>query len=159
MKNEIEIDVKWFGKAASDKVIACAMKGLKKGGEVVGGNAMNKCPVLSGTLKRSICVTEGGAPNLNEINEIAKPKSNRKKPIVLEELQGDEVAVYVSANTPYAHKQHENTSFSHTGTGVYYSNGKKRTYEKTGEAKFLERALQESTKEIEKLVGWQLKQL
>lgn len=134
MKNEIEIEVKWFGKAASDKVIAAALKGLKQGGEVVVGEAQQNAPVLSGTLKRSICVTEGGTPNLTEAFEQAKKGKDAK----IAQKQGDEVAVYVSANTPYAHEQHEGN----------------KTH-----SKFLERGLQNAQAEIPKLVERQLEKL
>ena len=72
MKTEFDIDVKWFGKTASDKVIAAAMKGLKQGGSYVAGQAASHAPVLSGTLMRSICFSEGGTPNAEEIYSKAK---------------------------------------------------------------------------------------
>lgn len=138
MKTEFDIDVQWFGKTASDKVIAAAMKGLKQGGEVAGGEAMKLTPVLSGTLKRSICVTEGGTPNLDEVFEDAKTSADKKQPNVIETKQGDELSVYVSANTPYAYKQHEQNK---------------------NNSKFLERGLQNAQEVIPKLVERQLKRL
>lgn len=138
MKTEFDIDVQWFGKTASDKVIAAAMKGLKQGGEVAGGEAMKLAPVLSGTLKRSICVTEGGTPNLDEVFEDAKTLADKKQPNVIKVKQGDELSVYVSANTPYAHKQHEQNK---------------------NHSKFLERGLQNAQNVIPKLVEGQLKKL
>lgn len=138
MKTEFDIDVQWFGKTASDKVIAAAMKGLKQGGEVAGGEAMKLAPVLSGTLKRSICVTEGGTPNLVEVFEDAKTSADKKQPNVIKAKQGDELSVYVSANTPYAHKQHEQNK---------------------NHSKFLERGLQNAQDVIPKLVEGQLKKL
>ena len=138
MKTEFDIDVKWFGKTASDKVIAAAMKGLKQGGEVAGGEAMKIAPVLSGTLKRSICVTEGGTPNLDEVFEDAKTSSDKNQPNVMATKQGDELSVYVTANTPYAYKQHEQNK---------------------NHSKFLERGLQNAQDVIPKLVERQLKKL
>ena len=123
-KSEFDIDVKWFGKSASDKVLKAAMKGLKQGGEVVSGEAQKLAPVLSGTLKRSICVTEGGLPDLEQTFEAVGVQ--------------EEVAVYVTANTPYAHHQHEENKFH---------------------SKFLERGLQNSEAIIPKLVERQLKKL
>lgn len=134
-KSEFDIDIKWFGKSASDKVLKAAMKGLKQGGKVVSGEAQKLAPVLSGTLKRSICVTEGGLPDLEQTFEKAKKRDlKEEKAVGLQE----EVAVYVTANTPYAHHQHEENKFH---------------------SKFLERGLQNSEARIPKLVERQLKKL
>ena len=134
-KTEFDIEVKWFGKAASEKVMKAAMKGLKQGGEVVSGEAQKLSPVLSGTLKRSICVSEGGVPDLEQTFEKAKNRDLKE-----EKATGfqEEVAVYVTANTPYAHKQHEENKFH---------------------SKFLERGLQNAEAVIPKLVERQLKKL
>jgi len=133
MKSDFDIKVEWFGKAASDKVLKAALKGLKHGGRAVAGESQKLAPELSGTLKRSICVTEGGTPDLEEVFETAKTK----KPS-LNGKQGDELAVYVSANTPYAHKQHE---------------------QNRNHAKFLERGLQSVSDRIPQLVEKELKKL
>lgn len=138
MKADFDIDVKWFGKTASEKVFAAAMKGLKQGGEVVAGEGQELAPRLSGTLARSICVTEGGTPDLEQMHEKAIREKSRKKPIIVQDAVGEEVAVYVTANTPYAHKQHEHNK---------------------NHSKFLENALQNETDTIQKLVERQLKQL
>lgn len=135
MKAEFNIDVKWFGKTASDKVLAAAMKGMKQGGEVAAGEAMKLAPVLSGTLKRSICVTEGGTPDLEQTFEKAKTRDLTEEKA---SGQNEELAVYVSANTPYALRQHE---------------------ENKNHSKFLERGLQNVQEQIPKLVERQLKKL
>lgn len=137
MKADFDIDVKWFGQAATEKVLQCASKGLLQAGHAVAGEARRKAPVLSGTLMRSIVATSGGVPDLQPIYGKAK-ESKGSKPVDVEEKQGDEIAVYVTANTPYAHKQHE----------------KNRNH-----SKFLERALQENKEKIEKYVKQELKKL
>lgn len=134
-KTEFDIEVKWFGKAASEKVMKAAMKGLKQGGEVVSGEAQKLAPVLSGTLKRSICVTEGGLPDLQQSFEKAKTRDLKEEKA---SGQQEEAAVYVTANTPYAHKQHE---------------------ENRNHSKFLERGLQNAEHVIPKLIEGQLKKL
>lgn len=138
MKADFEISQQWFMKDTFDKVEKLAMKGLKQGGKVVAGESMQEAPVLSGTLKRSICVTEGGTPNAEYVHQLAQSDStNRTEPLVLES-QGDELAVYVSANTPYAHKQHE---------------------QNRNHSKFLEKGLQKVQSRIPQLVERQLKKL
>ena len=139
MKHEFEIHQQWFMKDTFNKVEKLAMRGLKKGGAAVAGEAMKETPVLSGTLKRSICVTEGGTPNAESIHKQAlSDNTNRNTPIILEQSQGDELSVYVTANTPYAHKQHEQHS---------------------SKSKFLEKGLQKVQDRIPKLVERELKQL
>ena len=135
MKREFEIDVKWFGKAAADKVMKAAMKGLKQGAVVVSGESQKLAPVLSGTLKRSICVTEGGLPDLQQSFEKSKTRDLKEEKA---SGQQEEAAVYVTANTPYAHKQHE---------------------ENRNHSKFLERGLQNAEHVIPKLIEGQLKKL
>lgn len=139
MKASFEIEQSWFMKDVFEKVEKLALKGLKKGGEFVGGEAMKEAPVLSGTLKRSICVTEGGTPNAEYVHQIAQGGSNNtNKPLVLDEAQGQELSVYVSANTPYAHKQHE---------------------QNRNHSKFLEKGLQKVQNRIPQLVEMELKKL
>lgn len=139
MNFSFDIDQQWFMKDVFEKVESFAMKGLKKGGEAVAGEAMEEAPVLSGTLKRSICVTEGGTPNAEQIHQIAQGGSqNTNKPLVIDETQGQELTIYVSANTPYAHKQHEQNK---------------------NHSKFLEKGLQKVQNRIPKLVEMELKKL
>lgn len=135
MKTEFDIDVKWFGKTASDKVIAAAMKGLKQGGSYVAGQAAKHAPVLSGTLMRSICFSEGGTPDLEQTFEKAKTKELTEEKA---SRQNDELSVYVTANTPYAYKQHEQNK---------------------NHSKFLERGLQEVQGRLPELVEKELKKL
>lgn len=135
MKKEFAVDVQWFGKAATDKVLETALKGLKQAGLAVAGESRRKAPVLSGTLMRSICVSDSGVPDLEQTFEKAKTRELEQ-----EYATGsrDELAVYISANTPYAHKQHE---------------------ENKNHSKFLERALQDNANKIEKYVKQELKKL
>lgn len=139
MKHEFEIHQQWFIKDVFDKVEKLAMQGLKKGGQVVAGEAMKEAPVLSGTLKRSICVSEGGLPNAEDVHQKALTDStNRSQPLTLEETQGGELSVFVTANTPYAKRQHE---------------------ENKNHSKYLERGLQKVQDRIPKLVEKELKKL
>lgn len=134
MKADFEISQQWFMKDTFDKVEKLAMKGLVRGGQIVAGEAMQEAPVLSGTLKRSICVTEGDTPILETVYEKAQRGVSEKEVL----KQGEELAVYVSANTPYAHKQHE---------------------QNRNHSKFLERALQNNQDTIPKEVEKELKKL
>jgi len=84
---------------------AAAMEGLSQAAEAVLAEAQERAPVETGTLRRSGTVTD--APH--------------------------EMAVYVSFNTPYALRQHEELRYQHP-------NG--------GEAKYLENALTDKAPQI-----------
>lgn len=135
MKKDFDIEVQWFGQAATQEVLNASMKALKQAGFAVASEARRKAPVLSGTLRRSICVSEGNLPDLEQTFEKAKTEKLKE-----EKASGSsrEIAVYISANTPYAHKQHE---------------------ENKEKSKFLEKALQENSGKVEKYVKQELKKL
>ena len=124
--------MQWFGAEVEKKILNGAMKGLMKGAQVVVGEAQKNCPVKSGTLQRSITATQGGLPNAEEIYSQAKTSSVP----VQNESKGQEIAAYVSANTPYARKQHE---------------------EHSSKAKFLERGLQTVGSKIPEMVEKEIK--
>lgn len=80
----------WFdAKAAKQLAKKAGMKALREGAESILTESINETPVLSGTLRRSGTVTD--APR--------------------------EDSVYISYNTPYARRQHEELSYRHPGGG------------------------------------------
>lgn len=103
---DVEVKIDWNG-ALVDEVKKAALRGLKKGALLAAGEAMEVCPEETGTLKRSITVSEGGSPNADMVYRKAQTSTRTKKPND-EGKQGEELSVYITANTPYAHKQHEN---------------------------------------------------
>lgn len=135
---KFEVHVDWNGRAVTDEVMKAAMKGLKVSATVAAGNAQQACPELSGTLKRSITVSEGGAVNENTAFTKARISGNKNKPNIEEQVQGEELAYYISANTPYAHYQHENNKAN---------------------PKFLEKGLQAEAPNVSKRVNRELKNL
>ncbi|KKQ09687.1 MAG: hypothetical protein US20_C0005G0007 [Candidatus Pacebacteria bacterium GW2011_GWF1_36_5] len=72
-----DVEINWFGEKVETEVLKAAIRGLKKCGEAILGEAKKQAPVDIGTLERSGTV--------NEISE----------------------GVEISFNTPYALKQHE----------------------------------------------------
>ncbi len=115
--------VKWYGKQVERVATEAAMKALVTGGEAILTDAINEAPVDTGTLRRSGTVTKGGLPpDSEQIYQDSKRKGDggqgkhHKKAFKGEDL-GTEKAVYVSFNTPYARRQHEELEWEHPKGG------------------------------------------
>lgn len=98
------VDVKvFFDKELAQEVVEqAAIKGLRKLAELIVTKAQQNCPRDTGTLARSIVESVGFEPNMNEIYEKAKIGD---VPTLRARKKAKEV--YISANTPYALRQHE----------------------------------------------------
>lgn len=112
-----------------EEILKAAIKGLKITAQNIAGEAIKICPKETGTLSRSIVVTMGGTPdNSEEIYQNAKNNSevinkakeenkevdpSELKRIVGKAKNGYPTIVSVSANTPYARRQHEDPTFKH----------------------------------------------
>lgn len=105
--------VKWYGKQVEKVVLEAAMKALVTGGEAILTDAINEAPVDTGTLRRSGTVTKGGLPNAEQVFEDAQAGNEQE----LGREKGKESAVYVSFNTPYARRQHEELEWVHPKAG------------------------------------------
>lgn len=133
------VDIKaWFDKDLANEVVTkAAMKGLKKLALVIEGEASELCPRDTGTLARSICTTVGFAPSDAQSEKIYEQAKNGQK-TNLDDKRKDasnyQPIVIISANTPYARKQHEDVSLRHP---------------KGGQAKYLERAFNQYSKEAQ----------
>lgn len=124
-----------------DEIIKAAVKGLKLTALNIEGEAQKLAPRDTGTLARSICTTVGGVPtNSDEIYERAKNNSNdvnfggdttELKRIAGKAQFKEKTIVTVSANTPYARRQHE---------------------EHSSKAKYLERPFNEKKGELENAI-------
>lgn len=77
--------------------------------------SINEAPIEEGTLRRSIHPTLGGLPNPDYAFEQAKT-SQIKTPKPTSVAAAEEV-IYISANTPYARRQHEGVGFKHPKGG------------------------------------------
>lgn len=102
-------ELKWYGKEVEALVKKAALSGLHDGAEAILTEAIDETPLLSGTLRRSGTVTD--VPT--------------------------EDAVYISFNTPYAVKQHEDLSLQH----------------KDGKAKYLEDPFNRNADKVLRLAG------
>jgi hypothetical protein len=108
--------IKWYGDQVKTAIMATALETLHDGGRAILTEAIEETPILSGTLRRSGTVTDALM----------------------------ESAVYVSFNTPYAIKQHEDLTLNHPDGG---------------KAKYLEDPFNRNKDKVIKMVGARIKAL
>lgn len=112
----VSVTTNWRGDLVEKIVREAAFQGLHDGAEAILTEAIDETPVDTGTLRRSGTVTD--APS--------------------------EEAVYVSFNTPYAVKQHEDLTLNHP---------------RGGKAKYLEDPYKRKATNIAKLVQNRIEQV
>jgi hypothetical protein len=109
---------KWRIKEAVKIAEEASLEALRAGAEKILTEAISEAPVDTGTLRRSGTVTVGGLPPDSEAiykaskrkKEGGERKSHKK---AFAEKVGKEKAVYISFNTPYARRQHEELGYNH----------------------------------------------
>ena len=77
--------------------------------------AIDEAPIDTGTLRRSETVTVGKLPDGEQVYEAAKDGSDMKD--AFPGPVGKEKVVYISFNTPYARRQHEELGYEHPRGG------------------------------------------
>ena len=102
---------KWRIKEAVKIAEEAGLKALRTGAEAILTEAIDETPVDTGTLRRSGTVTVGALPDGEQVYEAAESGSNMKN--AFPGPEGKEKAVYISFNTPYARRQHEELGYNH----------------------------------------------
>jgi len=106
---------KWRIKEAVKIAEDAGLKALRTGAEAILTEAIDETPIDTGTLRRSGTVTVGGLPDWAQVYEAAESGSEMKDAFPGQE--GKEKAVYISFNTPYARRQHEELGYNHPRGG------------------------------------------
>ena len=106
---------KWRTKEAVKIAEEAGLKALRTGGEAILTEAIDQAPIDTGTLRRSGTVTVGKLPDSARIYEAAEAGNEMKD--AFPEPVGKEKAVYISFNTPYARRQHEELDYEHPRGG------------------------------------------
>ena len=106
---------KWRIKEAVKIAEEAGLKALRTGAEAILTEAIDEAPIDTGTLRRSGTVTVGKLPDSARIYEAAE-SGNEMKDAFMEKI-GKEKAVYISFNTPYARRQHEELGYQHPRGG------------------------------------------
>lgn len=143
---------KWRIKEAVKIAEETALKALRTGAEGMLTDAIDEAPVETGTLRRSGTVTVGSLPkNPTQIYEESLPPekggSGMEHKDAFPDQLGKEKAVYISFNTPYARRQHEELGYNHPlgGKAKYLEEPFNRNKDKV-----LKRAANQVKKALEK---------
>jgi len=109
---------KWRIKEAVKIAEEAGLKALRTGAEAILTEAIDEAPVDTGTLRRSGTVTVGSLPkNPTQIYIESLPPekggSGMEHKDAFPDPVGKEKAVYISFNTPYARRQHEELGYNH----------------------------------------------
>ena len=106
---------KWRTKEAVKIAEEAGLKALRTGAEAILTEAIDEAPIDTGTLRRSGTVTVGGLPDGAQVFEAAEAGNEMKD--AFPDPVGKEKAVYISFNTPYARRQHEELGYEHPRGG------------------------------------------
>jgi len=106
---------KWRTKEAVKIAEEAGLKALRTGAEAILTEAIDQAPIDTGTLRRSGTVTVGGLPDGAQVFEAAEAGNEMKD--AFPDPVGKEKAVYISFNTPYARRQHEELGYEHPRGG------------------------------------------
>jgi len=106
---------KWRTKEAVKIAEEAGLKALRTGAEAILTEAIDETPFESGTLRRSGTVTVGGLPDGARVFEAAEAGNEMKD--AFSDPVGKEKSVYISFNTPYARRQHEELDYNHPRGG------------------------------------------
>jgi len=106
---------KWRIKEAVKIAEEAGLKALRTGAEAILTEAIDETPIDTGTLRRSGTVTVGALPDGAQVYEAAE--SGRDMKDAFPDPVGKEKAVYISFNTPYARRQHEEVGYNHPRGG------------------------------------------
>jgi hypothetical protein len=101
---------KWRIKEAVKIAEDAGLKALRTGAEAILTEAIDETPVDTGTLRRSGTVTIGALPDGAQVYEAAESGTEMKD--AFPGPEGKEKAVYISFNTPYARRMHEDLGYT-----------------------------------------------
>jgi hypothetical protein len=101
---------KWRIKEAVKIAEEAGLKALRTGAEAILTEAIDEAPIDTGTLRRSGTVTVGKLPDGARVFEAAEAGNEMKD--AFSDPVGKEKAVYISFNTPYARRMHEDLGYT-----------------------------------------------
>ena len=131
---------RWRTKEAVKIAEAAGLKALRTGAEAILTEAIDEAPIDTGTLRRSGTVTVGKLPDGERVFEAAEAGNEMKD--AFPGKSGKEKAVYISFNTPYARRQHEELDYNHP---------------RGGKAKYLEDPFNRLKKKVVKMAELRIK--
>lgn len=102
---------RWRIKEAVRVARKAGIDAFREGAEGILTESIDETPIESGTLRRSGTVTVGGLPDGGKVFEAAEAGGEQRDAFKKE--LGKEKAIYISFNTPYARRQHEELDWEH----------------------------------------------
>jgi hypothetical protein len=102
---------KWRTKEAVKIAEEAGLKAFRIRADAILTEAIDETPIETGTLRRSGTVTVGALPDGTQVYKAAEAGSDMR--IAFPGPEGKEKAVYISFNTPYARRQHEELGYNH----------------------------------------------
>jgi len=138
---------RWRTKLAVKIAEEAGLKALRTGASAILTEAIDETPIDTGTLRRSGTVTVGSLPkNPTQIYKESLPPekggSGMEHKDAFPDPVGKEKAVYISFNTPYARRQHEELGYQHP---------------RGGKAKYLEDSFNRNKNNVLKMADLQIK--
>lgn len=131
---------RWRIKEAVKIAEEVGLKALRTGAEAILTEAIDEAPIDTGTLRRSGTVTVGKLPDGAQV--YAKAESGTEMKDAFPGVAGKGKAVYISFNTPYALRQHEELDYNHP---------------RGGKAKYLEGPFNRLKKKVVKMTELRIK--
>jgi hypothetical protein len=131
---------KWRIKEAVKIAEKAGLKALRTGAEAILTEAIDEAPIDTGTLRRSGTVTVGSKADGGQVYAAAESGTEMKD--AYPDKIGQEKAVYISFNTPYARRQHEELDYEHP---------------RGGKAKYLETPFNANKKKVLKYADKQIR--
>ena len=134
------MSLKWEGDSAANNLKKATAIGCYLTAEQIAAQSVKNCPRDTGTLRNSITVSVNEDINAQQAysQAITGPVAHDEMPVTNIDK------VFVSANTPYAHRQHEDLTAAHP---------------KEGGAKYLELAWNEKIKGLENNIANETRKL
>jgi len=138
----------WNGDNVAKGLKAAVAIGSYLTAEEILAEGVKNCPKQTGTLSRSGTISIN--KDINAQEAFSQAKTGSVKSAKKSQINASVDKLYISFNTPYAHRQHEDLNMSHDGSGDYYTYGGKKEYVKEGSSKYLEKAWNSKIKNVTK---------
>lgn len=128
----------WHGEEAERLLVQCQKEALWQVGQDAISGAMMSVPIDTGTLRRSAVVSVGQLPNPSAVYDRAKVGEVEGSRLLSSTAK--DVTVFVSYNTPYAIRLHEDLTWKPRKFS-YTAQGNMVTKPRLGKPKWLEKQM------------------
>ncbi len=135
--------MEWRGEKFAEIMLEAGKKALRTGGEAILTASINNTPIDTGTLRRSGAVTMGELPADSGAIYGAARDGKKEHIKAFSGPLSEAPTVFVSYNTPYARRQHEEINWNHP---------------RGGGAKYLENAFKQEAPNVKKYIALKVRE-